>query len=252
MPETESVTHPDPAIMDQLNVLFESIEQLTEKLGGLKDYKLEGTEKQDLMKHLQRSVPDSLDDFMHTTDPLRKQNSTIRLMQAGAAFVEASAHYRKQREEQKRLQFLEECRINNIPLTLVKDMPDVALTPADCSALHDWPEHRQAANGISGRLENAGQFIQRLFEDGHYDTETYGELFMSDLKHINSSLYQSLAKWQSRSGKKLLRTKREEIDQLLETKDTDLLTFQQASQVRNARWRRKTQIQSKAPEFSQK
>lgn len=244
MPRTKSTIPDDPAIIDQLNVLFESIEQLTEKLGGLKDYQLDNIEKQALVQYLQQKVPHSFHDFIdEKADPLHKQKATIKLMQSGAEFVEASVHYRKQREEQKRLQFLEECRINNIPLTLVKDLPEVALTPADCSALHDWPEHRQAANGVSGRLENAGQFIQRLFDDRHYDTENYGELFMSDLKHINSSLYQALAKWQSRTGKKLLKTKREEIDQLLEKKDDNLITFQQASQVRNARWRRKVQKQ---------
>lgn len=245
MSETKSVIHTDPATMDQMSFLFESIEQLTEKLGGLASYELSDTEKQDLVTYLQRTVPDSLAGFIsETTDPKHKQYATMTLLQSGAEFIEASVHYRQQREEQKRRQFLEECRINNIPLTFVKNLPDVALTPADCSALHDWPDQRQAANGVSGRLENAGQFIQRLFADKHYDTEAYGELFMSDLKHINPSLYQALAKWQSRSGKKLLRTKRQEIDQLLETQDTDLLTFQQASQVRNARWRRKAQNSS--------
>lgn len=241
MPETKSVIDSDPDVMDQLTALFESIETLTEKLGGLKDYKLTNTEKKDLMVYLQRSAPASLDDFIHAEKPSHKQNATIKLMQAGAAFVESSTHYRRQREKLKRHEFLQECRINNIPLELVKDLPEVTLTPADCSALHDWPGQRQPANGTSGRLENAGQFIQRIFEEKSYDPEAYGELFMSDLKHINPSLYQALAKWQSRNNKRLLRTKREEIDQLLGTQDTSLLSFQQASQVRNARWRRKTQ-----------
>ena len=52
MPETKSVIPNDSATMDQLKVLFSSIEQLTEKLGGLKHYKLDDIEQQDLMRHL--------------------------------------------------------------------------------------------------------------------------------------------------------------------------------------------------------
>nr|CAA6830886.1 MAG: Unknown protein [uncultured Thiotrichaceae bacterium] len=229
----------DPATIDQLDWLFTSIEKITCKLSGFKDYQFDLKEKKDFIKYLKQSERENLDAFLSEDyNPLLKQSLTIELIESGVEFVEASQHYKKQREELKRKEFLEECQANNIPLDLVKNLPDVALIPSDCQSLHDWPDKRLPANGVSGRLENAGQFIQRLMNENIYDKSVYGELFMSDLRHINSSLYYALAKWQSRTKTHLLRTKREEIDDLLKAPEERTLTVQQASQLRNARWRR--------------
>lgn len=230
----------DSKLTGQIKWLFPLIESLINQLSGLGDFRLDENDKQALRHFLQTKEQDSLQQFLTTTDPDTKQELTISLIQTGVKFIEESIHYRQQREKRKQEQFVEECRINNVPLDYMRNLPAPTLQPSDCAALQDWPGNRNYANGTSGRLENAGQFIQRLFEEKRYDEGVYGELYLSDLKHINPQLYQALTKWQSRNNKKLLKTKREEIDQLLTTEDADL-NFYQASQVRNARWRRQQQ-----------
>lgn len=230
----------DSGYMEQIEWLFPLIESLINKLSGLEGFRLDENDKQNLNQFLQTSERSNFQRFTTTTNLAAKQKLTVELIQAGVQFIEESIHYRQQREKRKQEQFVEECRINNVPLDYVKNLPASSLQPSDCAALQDWPDKRHYASGESGRLENAGQFIQRLFDEKRYDESVYGELYLSDLKHINPQLYQALAKWQSRNDKKLLKTKREEIDQLLEKEDAEL-SFYQASQIRNARWRRRHQ-----------
>lgn len=110
--------------------------------------------------------------------------------------------------------------------------------PKDCIALHGWPEQRKPAAGDFGRLENAGQFIQRLFDEKLYDEDKFGKLYLFDLRTINPKLYQALVQWQKRTGKKLLDNKKDEIDELLTRSKEESLDFHDTSRASNARWRR--------------
>lgn len=222
--------------------VFPLIKELVKTLSGLTNFELTEKDEQDIRSFLETHHNDKLEKYAAATNPIIKQSLAITLVQLSAQRVENSQHYRKSRKEQKEREFVDQCHINNIPLDLATStqVATTDLQPSDCSALHDWPDQRLPANGVSGRLENAGQFIERLFQEKRYDDSVYGTLYMSDLKHINPRLYQSLAQWQSRTGNRLLKTKREEIDALVEQAETGSnLTFHQAAKVRNARWRRK-------------
>lgn len=226
----------------ELDWLFPLITKLVNNLGNLKNFEFDADDKAYIVQSLHQWHQAELDAYHTANDPLDKQTHAINLVQISTDYVEELDRYRKSRKEQKDREFVNQCHINNIPLDLAtkNNISSSHLQPSDCSALHGWPDKRLPANGISGRLENAGQFIERLFNEKVYDENVYGPLYMSDLKHINPRLYQSLAQWQSRTGNRLLKTKREEIDKLIEEADSGTdLTFHQAAKVRNARWRRK-------------
>lgn len=112
------------------------------------------------------------------------------------------------------------------------------LQPKDCMALQGWPEQRKPVDEGSGRLENAGQFIQRLFDEKLYDEEKFGKLYLFDLRTINPKLYQALVQWQKRTGNKLLANKKDEIEELLNRSGEENLDFHDTSRASNARWRR--------------
>ncbi len=200
---------------------------------GFNDFSLSDTEWHELVSYLSNpGLPPITGN--ETPDQFRK------ITLDGLKFLKCKQAYtdHKIRRDRKLLrEALDEC---NIPREQFTDIVDAAngFQPKDCMALQDWPDRRQLADGESARLENAGQFIQRLFADKLYDEKKFGKLYLFELRSINPKLYQALAQWQKRTGNKLLANKQDEIDDLVQRSATESLDFIDTSRVSNARWRK--------------
>lgn len=159
-------------------------------------------------------------------------NALYEMVTLGVTFVkETSPTYREAKQQHYR----------HLSHQKVTPLRDKKLTPADCPALKTWPEGRLPANGVSGRLENAGQFFQRLLAQGLYDEAVYGKLYLHELRQINPKLYLALAQWQNREKITLLAGKEAEIaalEQRAGSGDTTL-SFADKARLSNARWRKK-------------
>lgn len=201
---------------------------------GFKNFLLTPTDRQELT------------DYLLTTFPTASEYLSLELQREmtldGVRFLKHRQTYRTlqvQRNDKLVLDVLDEL---NIPREQLGEFATklTTLQPKDCMALQDWPDRRKPADGQSGRMENAGQFIQRLMDEKLYDEKKFGKLYLFELRNINSKLYQALVQWQQRTGKKLLANKSDEIEELLQRSESQELDFIDSSRVNNARWRRQS------------
>lgn len=164
------------------------------------------------------------------------------LVLEGAKFVKAGKTYRQLKEQHYQAETATRLQRNGYPLSQFPKLKQaIPTTPADCAALKDWPDARQPANGHSGRLENAGQFMQRLIDQKIYDEAVYGKLYLHDLRQINPKFYLALAQWQNRNpDHKILENKQAELLDL-ELKSPANLSFNDKARLSNARWRKRRQ-----------
>lgn len=134
---------------------------------------------------------------------------------------------------------------NETILKIQESSKTTCLGPSDCLALQDWPNNRLAVKG-SGRLENAGQFMKRLLAQKLYDKDIYGELYLSDLRTINSKLYLALSQWQTRTGEIILGKKKDELKDLADyaKHSRPTLSLSDRSRLSSALWRHKKKTMS--------
>jgi hypothetical protein len=201
-----------------------------------KDYTLANHERTSLHKLLHHEI-----NHQHLNPRLPFPFQQLVLI--GLDYVKRLPSYIQLQQDHYRKQAAEQLQKANIPLSQYPQITTnlkLALTPADCAALKDWPDGRLSVAG-TGRLENAGQFMQRLLDDKLYDETQYGELYMPDLRSINPKLYLALSQWQNRSGKELIKKKSEQIAKLEQTAEQapQTLDFIAKSKASNARWRKK-------------
>jgi hypothetical protein len=207
---------------------------------GFEDFSLPDPEWHELVTYLTRSDLSPITGN-ETPDQFRK------ITLDGLKFLKRRQEYKDHQIQRDRKRLLDALDEHNIPREQFADITDPAnngFQPKDCAALQDWPERRQPADGEAGRLENAGQFIQRLFAEKLYDEKKFGKLYLFELRTINPKLYQALVQWQKRTGNKLLANKQDEIDALLHRSETESLDFLDTSRVSNARWRKQQATQS--------
>lgn len=199
---------------------------------GFKDFNLPPTEHQELTSYLLETYPSASEPI----SPRLQREMTLE----GVDYLKRLQTYRDFLHQRNRGLVLDALDSSNVPreqfTDLVADM--ASFQPKDCMALQDWPERRKPAGGESGRLENAGQFMQRLMDEKLYDEKKFGKLYLFDLRNINPKLYQALVQWQKRTGHKLLANKSDEIDELLQKSEGQELDFFDTSRVSKARWRR--------------
>lgn len=225
---------------EHLSELVGFINTLLQLAEGFRDFQLDQDELVRLQSFLLMEASDGV-------IPGRQQGESFQnLALAGVKFIQNGKHYLQHKESYYRSLLVEQLQHNGIPLSqfpqLAKNTKD--LTPADCAALKDWPEGRRLVGGASGRLENAGQFVQRLFEQKLYDEKVYGKLYLHDLRHINSKLYQALSRWQKRTGEVVVENKQTETQQLVSLGDNKVseLPFGERARIQNARWRQRHKL----------
>ncbi|HPE59473.1 MAG TPA: hypothetical protein PLB10_03965 [Thiolinea sp.] len=231
----EKLTRVQNKLLDEVIKLVESFLHLDE---WCSDFHINDEERELLVQELLHkyggTLPDSMDDL--------GQFRQMALL--GARIIRHSMRYRQLKEKHYKQKTAEHLQLHGIPLSqfpqLSHTIDKKQLTPADCSAFRDWPDYRRHANGYSGRLENAGQFMHRLLKSGLYDESTYGKLYLHDLRSINPKLYLALAQYQNRTDDRILENKQDEIDKLSrqETSGQDN-NFQEKARITNARWRRR-------------
>lgn len=162
----------------------------------------------------------------------------------GLEFVKRLPSYIQLQQAHYRELAAEELQKANVPLSqypqVIKNLRKVKLQPSDCAALKDWPEGRRQVAG-TGRLENAGQFMERLLRDKLYDEAMYGKLYMHDLRTINPKLYLALSQWQNRYNITLLKNKSDQMDALEDQahQNPQTLSFQEKTRLSSARSRKK-------------
>lgn len=217
-----------------VNKVVDFILELIRFEDGFEDFSLPDPEWHELVTYLTRS---DLPPITGNEPPDQSRKITLD----GLKFLKRSQEYKDHQIQRDRKRLLDALDERNIPREQFADIADPAnngFQPKDCAALQGWPDHRKPADGEAGRLENAGQFIQRLFAEKLYDEQKFGKLYMFELRSINPKLYQALVQWQKRTGKKLLANKQDEIDELLHRSEAESLDFLDTSRVSNARWRR--------------
>lgn len=219
-----------------VNKVVDFILELIRFEDGFEDFILPDQEWHELVAYLIQTHPDlSSITGSETPDQFRK------ITLDGLKFLKRSQEYKDHQIQRDRKRLLDALDEHNIPREQFAGIADPAnngFQPKDCAALQGWPDHRKPADREAGRLENAGQFIQRLFAEKLYDEKKFGKLYMFELRSINPKLYQALVQWQKRTGKKLLANKQDEIDELLHRSEAESLDFIDTSRVSNARWRR--------------
>lgn len=149
--------------------------------------------------------------------------------------------YKKKIDDEKISEFLLK---NHIPRENVLPSNRLGkLNPSDCETLQDWPDKRLPSNGVSGKLENAGEFIRRIYASGLYNEEKYGRLHLADLRKINPKLYQAIIQWLKRNPNErleMLGSKAEEVESRLESYDQgEPLGFVALSRIHSIKARRK-------------
>lgn len=149
--------------------------------------------------------------------------------------------YKKKIDDEKISEFLLK---NHMPRENVLPFDRLGkLEPSDCAALQDWPDKRLPSNGVSGKLENAGEFIRRIYASGLYNEEKYGRLQLANLRKINPKLYQAIIQWLKRNPNEnleMLGSKAEEVESRLESYDQgEPLGFVALSRIHSIKARRK-------------
>ena len=217
----------DPSILAgvfDFSAIVESVEQIIRMDEWCKNFKLDEDDRHTLEGLLAE----------HMVAGEHQPNAFYELVILGVKFVkETTRTYLEAKQH-----YYREMAIQGIqPLKAEK------LTPADCPALKTWPDGRLPANGISGRLENAGQFFRRLLKQGLYDEKIYGKLYLHDLRQINPKLYLALTQWQTRYKEVLLEGKRAEMADLdrQDRSGEATLSFTDKARLSNARWRQRKQ-----------
>ncbi len=227
-----------PASVSELDEMIELIQSFVQLDEWSATFKLDDKEKEQLKYILQQEYGGSL--------PGKDKPSQFnQMILKGAKFVKQTRRYCQLKEQHYRHIAASQLQHLGIPLSqfpqLTRELQPEQLTPADCAALKDWPNGRLPANGHSGRLENAGQFVQRLLDQKLYDPATYGRLYLHDLRRINPKLYLALSQWQNRTGQHILENKRaklEDLEQRVMANDNSL-SYLDKARVANARWRRR-------------
>lgn len=154
-----------------------------------------------------------------------------RIIKASPEFQESERKYLDQDFEKR----LEQRKKDNNLVTL-----PALKQPFDCPALQDWPEHRQTSPTSLRRLENAGDFMIRLFESKLYDKKVYGEPFMPDIKRANPKLYYSLDKYQQRYEKIIVPYLSSKVNEVTKKVGEGVLTdIKSRTTATNKRYRQK-------------
>lgn len=243
MNNAEKTTHHCEKTANTVEAVIEFIVKLITYEDGFEDFELSPKDRQELAAYLLKTHPSADTDI----PPETQREMTLD----GVDYLKHRQAYRDRQIQSAFQQVFKVLDEQNFPREHLAgfskhllEMKSFAhgivdrLQPKDCAALQDWPERRKPVDEDSPRLENAGQFIQRLFDEKLYDEEKFGKLYLFDLRTINAKLYQALVQWQKRTGKKILANKRDEIDDLLVRKESDGLDFYDTSRASNALWRR--------------
>ncbi|MFZ1342885.1 hypothetical protein [Thiothrix eikelboomii] len=234
----EKIDYPDYLDNQAADRLVDFIVRLIQFEEGFESFSLSAKEKQRLIEFL---VAETGCCISENDSPDVFQTNVLH----GIKFLKINQKYKDIKIRHNRNKLLAALEEHNIPRERFVEIADPANTfhPGDCMALLDWPDYRRPANGRSGRLENAGQFIKRLFEEGLYDEKKFGKLYLFDLRNVNPRLYQALVQYQKRTGEKILDSKQDEINELMQKSETeDSLDFHKSSRVSNARWRKQVAI----------
>lgn len=234
MTETNSIAVSHYVPSSEINDIINFIVDLVRCEDGFEDFSLPPLEQQELTSYLLETYPSSAESI----PPRLQREMTLD----GVDYLKRLQTYRDilvQRNRGLVLGALDSSNVSREQFpNLLTEM--TRFQPKDCMALQDWPERRKPASVRSGRLENAGQFMQRLLEEKLYDEDKFGKLYLFDLRTINPKLYQALVQWQKRTGQKLLYNKSDEIDELLQRGEEQELDFFDTSRMNKARWRRQS------------
>ncbi|QTR49620.1 hypothetical protein [Candidatus Thiothrix anitrata] len=231
MNNVKNVMPDDRGQADAFGEIIEFIVDLIKCEEGFEDFILSHRDHNELTAYFLKTYPISPESL---TLPLQR-----KIVLDGLEYLKHLQTYRDFQLLRDQKLVIEAFEDRKIPREyLIAFAKPIDFHPKDCVALQDWPERRKLVDEGSARLENAGQFIQRLFDEKLYDEEKFGKLYLFDLRTINPKLYQALVQWQKRTGRKLLDNKKDEIDELLAKNKDVPLDFHDTSRLSSARWRR--------------
>lgn len=230
------------AITPSNSVSLESFSQFIESLirteEGFKEFVLTEAERSTLEQTLAQ--------VLHEAKLYPQHLPQFELLAlTGVKFIRLLPSYQRLLRLHYQQQVAEHLQKVQIPLSqhpqLTQNLEQLQLKPADCAALKEWPEGRKVVNTRSGRLENAGQFMERLLKQKLYDEDLYGKLYLNDLRTINPKLYLALGQWQNRTGVTLVEKKSAKLQELEHKAivSPEQLSFPEKVSLSNARWRRK-------------
>lgn len=182
----------------ELQQIVDFVINLVKSEKGFEHFSIDESARMQLAIYTAHHSPHPL---IEVKEPLTTAEFSANVLDALAYLKETASYiiFKKKVDREHLPKILED---NAIPKEAInpffnKEKP-IKMESKDCLALKDWPDHRLYANGHSGRKENAGQFIKRLFEQGFYTEKKFGKLYWSDLRKINHKLYQALIQWHKR------------------------------------------------------
>lgn len=228
--------------IDQVESIISFVIDLTKSEKGFEHF----TISENALLQLKDFVSNQLDtklidgkdiESMSTTDFSRQSIYAFKYLTGMLEYRE----HKKKIDDEKISAFLLK---NNMPREKVLPADRVGkLEPSDCETLQDWPDKRIPSNGVSGKLENAGEFIRRIYVSGLYNEKKFGRLHLADLRKINPKLYQAIIQWLKRNPNErleMLSNKAEEVESRLESYNQgEPLGFVALSRIHSIKARRK-------------
>lgn len=183
---------------DELKQIIDFVLNLVKSEKDFNDFSIDDTDRFHLESFIFYHAPHPVKDKKQALTTVEFSNNVLSTLQ----YLKETSVYKTFKKKVDREHLPDILEANNIPKEIItplyNDAKPIEMEPKDCRSLKDWPEHRLPANGHSGRKENAGQFIRRLFEQKLYTEKKFGKLYLSDLRTINHKLYQALVQWQKR------------------------------------------------------